>query len=75
MPDSLSADVAVVNLFAGALVEQSARLTEMTKDSGSLAISGMLKHQVGQAQACYRDSFEISARFREDWAILEMQKY
>ncbi len=74
VPDKISTDVAadvvVANLFENALVHLSHQLTELTAQSGWLALSGILISQVERVKNRYADSFDFSLRCEGEWALL-----
>ena len=65
------ADVLVANILAGPLVDLAPSLTDRVRPDGRLALSGLLREQVGQVTAAYRPWFDIDlAATRDDWALL-----
>jgi ribosomal protein L11 methyltransferase len=74
VPDKIStdviADIVVANLFENALVDLTHQLTELTAQSGWLALSGILTSQAERVKIHYADSFDFSLRCEGEWALL-----
>ena len=74
VPDKIStdviADIVVANLFEIALVDLTHQLTELTAQSGWLALSGILTSQAEKVKIHYADSFDFSLRCEGEWALL-----
>ena len=64
-------DVVLANILAGTLVENAHRLSAATCPGGSIVLSGILVHQVGDVQQAFEDNIVFGApRVRGDWALL-----
>ena len=74
VPDKIStdviADIVVANLFENALVDLTHQLTELTAQSGWLALSGILTSQAERVKIRYAHSFDFSLRCDGEWALL-----
>ena len=70
LPHDFQADVVVANLFADALEELSARLMQLVRPGGWIALSGILRSQVNNVQANYVTDFELTPQYLGQWAML-----
>ena len=65
------ADVLVANILAGVLVELAEVLASAVRPGGRLALSGILRHQVPEVEACYNPCFIMDEpEYQGDWALL-----
>lgn len=73
-PDQLPtrrADALLANILANPLIELSAKLAELVRPGGRLALSGILREQAGEVLRAYQPYFEMDApAFLEDWTRL-----
>ena len=71
LPEGIYADVLVANILAGPLRELSTNIEALVKNSGSLALSGILEQQADELIEVYGQWFKMDqAEIKEEWARL-----
>ncbi|WP_462319882.1 50S ribosomal protein L11 methyltransferase [Halochromatium sp.] len=69
------ADLLVANILAGPLVALAPSLSQLTKQGGLIALSGILKHQAEMVSNAYRASFALEPPLeRDDWVLIAGQR-
>ena len=65
-------DVMLANILAGPLIDMAARLAELTKPSGLIALSGILSHQAGAVIEAYEPWFDMHTTVTKDeWVRID----
>ena len=71
LPEGVYADVLVANILAGPLRELSTNIEALVKNSGALALSGILEQQADELLDVYGQWFKMDkAEIKEEWARL-----
>jgi ribosomal protein L11 methyltransferase len=71
LPAGIQADVLVANILAGPLRELSTNIEALVKNSGLLALSGILEQQADELIEVYSQWFEMDkAEIKDEWARL-----
>jgi ribosomal protein L11 methyltransferase len=71
LPEGIFADVLVANILAGPLRELSTNIEALVKNSGALALSGILEQQADELIEVYGQWFKMDkAEIKEEWARL-----
>jgi ribosomal protein L11 methyltransferase len=68
------ADVVVANILAGPLIELADHLCNFLKPGGSIALSGIMSHQIEAVKAAYPGISFAPETIVEDWARLNGSK-
>lgn len=65
-------DIVVANILANPLCLLAPLLSQLTRQGGRIALSGILEGQAEQVRAAYRPAFELTVgSAREGWVLLE----
>jgi ribosomal protein L11 methyltransferase len=68
-------DVVLANILAGPLIEMAARLAELTKPAGLIALSGILEHQANAVIEAYEPWFDMhTVVTKDEWVRIDGQK-
>ncbi|MGB3623516.1 MAG: 50S ribosomal protein L11 methyltransferase, partial [Ketobacter sp.] len=68
---SINVDILLANILAGPLISLSKHLASLTKPSGQIVLSGILKEQSDQVSDCYSAWFDMQkATIDGDWVRL-----
>ena len=71
LPQGILADVLIANILAGPLRELSGNIEALVKNSGSLALSGILEQQADELIEVYEKWFKMDkATINDEWARL-----
>jgi len=71
LPEGVYADVLVANILAGPLRELSTNIEALVKNTGALALSGILEQQADELIDVYGQWFTMDkAEIKEEWARL-----
>jgi len=71
LPEGVYADVLVANILAGPLRELSTNIEALVKNTGALALSGILEQQAEELIGVYGQWFKMDkAEIKEEWARL-----
>ena len=75
LPHDSSADLMLANILAGPLTTLAPTLSRMTRDEGTIVLSGILSSQAEALAACYSADFDmLPAEIEQGWARLTGQK-
>lgn len=74
MPD-IQADTLLANILANPLISLAPALTNLTKNTGSLILSGLLKEEAEKVFAAYSSDFsQVNFIGQDEWGLVELKK-
>ncbi len=74
LPDQLpemTADIVIANILANPLIGLAPTLSGLTREGGSIALSGILKEQEQSVRNAYEVFFDLDpTQYKEDWVLI-----
>lgn len=66
----IKADILIANILLQPLLDLANKFTDLIKENGEIALSGILKTQVDEIVNMYSQWFELEIKYEKEWALV-----